>query len=312
MKRFIKKIFIFLLLIIIVYPVFVIFTVEIFGLNQKNIKFKPISSWTSETLNEVLKFKEIDILILGSSHAYRGYDVRLLRSLGICYNMGTTSQTPLQSYYLIKKFIDILNPKYIILDIYFPLFESDGIESSVDIISNYCSLDNYELFFMKPNPIILNTLIYSYYYYYFKTDDLKIKKYSNNMDSFVSGGFVERKIKFYNSNQKFLKRIIKINSTQKKAFENIINLLNKNKIKYIIVHSPITKTEYYSYENTAELNNYFNNKGIYLNFNELNLPLIDNIHFYDRHHLNQYGVFIFNKYLIEFLKNIFYELSNKG
>lgn len=308
MKKFLKKLLIFLILILILYPIFLIITVKIFGLNQKNIKFIPFSSWTNETLNEVIKFNDIDILFLGSSHAYRGYDVRLFNDLGRCFNLGTTSQTPIQSFYLIKKFIDILKPKYVIIDIYFPLFESDGIESSVDIISNYFSISNFKIFFYKPNPIILNTLIYSFYYYLIDGRFQHIK-YSNNMDSYISGGFVERKITFYNSNEKFLNRAIKINSNQKKAFENIINLLKKNRIKYVIVHSPITKTEYLSYENTQNLNNYFNEKGIYLNFNEIPLPLNDNIHFYDRHHLNQYGVYIYNKYLIEYLKNIFPELS---
>ncbi|MEJ5273996.1 MAG: hypothetical protein WH035_07685, partial [Spirochaetota bacterium] len=88
--------------------------------------------------------------------------------------------------------------------------------------------------------------------------------------------------------------------------------LKKRKIKFIIIHSPITRYEYSSYLNTSELNEYFKSKGFYLNFNEINLPLNDNIHFYDRHHLNQYGVYLFDNYLIEYLLKIFPELKNNN
>ncbi|MEJ5274059.1 MAG: hypothetical protein WH035_08005, partial [Spirochaetota bacterium] len=122
MKKFVKKIIILSLIIILLYPFFLIFTAEIFGSNQKNLKFIPNKSWTKKTLNEIFNYQNIDFLFIGSSHAYRGYDTRIFNKLGKSFNLGTTSQTPLQSYFLLEKFVNILNPKYVVIDIYFPLF----------------------------------------------------------------------------------------------------------------------------------------------------------------------------------------------
>ncbi|MFN3412344.1 MAG: hypothetical protein ACK4YF_09320 [Exilispira sp.] len=310
MKKFIKKILLLSLILAILYPIFIIIIGEIFGPNQKNLKFIPERSWTKRKLSEASSYGNIDILFIGSSHAYRGYDIRFFNKFGRSFNLGTTSQTPLQSYFLLKKFISILNPKYIIIDIYFPLFESDGVESSIDIVSNHISKDNIKLFIMSPNPIVLNTLIYSYYYNYAK-NTTKLKNYSNKFDTYISGGFVEREIQFFANKERFFEKNIKINQIQKKSFEKLIAFIKKKKIKYVIIHSPITKAEYSSYLNTKELNDYFESKGFYLNFNEIQIPLYDNIHFYDKHHLNQYGVYIFNKYLAEFLIEMFPELKNK-
>lgn len=311
MKRFIKKILIFSFIVSLIYPFFIIGSAKIFGSNQKNLKFIPNRSWTKKTLEEADNYGDVNILFLGSSHAYRGFDIRLFKKFGKSFNLGTTSQTPVQSYFLLKKYLNILKPEYIIIDIYFPLFESDGIESSIDIISNYFSIYNFKLLFLSPNPIVLNTLIYANYYYLSNRNNYKIKEYQNKFDKYISGGFVERKPQFYVSNETFVKRKIKMNPTQKKAFENMINLMKQKNIKYILIHSPITKIEYISYTNTKELNDYIRQKGIFLNFNEIPIPLNDNLHFYDRHHLNQYGVHIFNKYLIEYLVKIFPELNKE-
>jgi len=312
MKNFIKKILIFITISTIFYIIAVIFFASAFGTNQKNLKFIPNKSWTKQTLKEATDFGPVDILFIGSSHAYRGYDVRLWRSIGKSFNLGTTGQTPVQTLYLLKKFYKNLNPKFVIIDIYFPLFESDGIESSVDILSNFYDLSNYKLFLLSPNPIVLNTLIYSYFYELKNriglNNNKKSEDYFNENDIYITGGFVQIKNQYYNSDEISNKRNIKMSGNQTRAFERIIRFLKKNKIKYIIVHAPITSKEFSSYANVTELDSYFKKFGIYINFNEVPLPLFDDIHFHDKHHLNQYGVNIFNKRLIEYFISLFPEI----
>lgn len=47
-------------------------------------------------LSEVEDIKNIDILFLGSSHTYRGFDTRIFSKYGYStFNLGTTSQTPI-------------------------------------------------------------------------------------------------------------------------------------------------------------------------------------------------------------------------
>ena len=76
MKKFISKIFLFLLLLFIIYSSLL----YVFG-GINNSRFKPNliykTSHNSIRLNEVKNKENLDILFLGSSHAYRGFDTRI-------------------------------------------------------------------------------------------------------------------------------------------------------------------------------------------------------------------------------------------
>lgn len=49
------------------------------------------------------KIKNPDILILGSSHAYRGFDTRVFSNAGIhAFNFGSSSQTPINTQVIFK------------------------------------------------------------------------------------------------------------------------------------------------------------------------------------------------------------------
>ena len=59
---------------------------------------------------------------------------------------------------------------------------------------------------------------------------------------------------------------------------------------------------YKSFTNNQEFNNMIKEFGAYYNFNEKPF-LNDTLHFYDKDHLNQEGVTLFNQKLIELLKS---------
>ncbi|WP_315817932.1 hypothetical protein [Paraflavitalea speifideaquila] len=81
--------------------------------------------------------RSIDVLIVGSSHAYRGYDPRIFLQKKIhIFNLGSSTQTPIQTEYLLNKYLKQLNPKVVVLDIYPRLFGNDGAESMVDLLGN--------------------------------------------------------------------------------------------------------------------------------------------------------------------------------
>lgn len=78
-----------------------------------------------------------DIVIVGSSHAYRGYDPRIFGEYGFnTYNLGTSDQKLMCSYYLIKNYINHNNCKLLILDLYDRVFSQSNIESHSDMIQN--------------------------------------------------------------------------------------------------------------------------------------------------------------------------------
>ncbi|MEO1588091.1 MAG: hypothetical protein AAFS00_12440, partial [Bacteroidota bacterium] len=65
--------------------------------------------------------------------------------------------------------------------------------------------------------------------------------------------------------------------------------------------APITSTAYRSHPNQEVYDEIFRQLGDYQNFNG-KLPLVDSLHFYDAHHLNQEGVEIFNHALLDSLE----------
>ncbi len=81
--------------------------------------------------------EKYDVIIVGSSHAYRGYDPRIFKEYGFnAYNLGTSDQKPMCSYFLIKNYINHNNCKLVIFDLYDRVFSQSNIESMSDMIQN--------------------------------------------------------------------------------------------------------------------------------------------------------------------------------
>src|SRR5690554_449999 len=94
-------------------------------------------------IKEIPNYKDIDILILGSSHAYRGFDTRVFKKHGInAFNLGSSAQSPIQTYILLNQYLDELNPKLVVLEVYAGVLELDGVESSLDLAANN-KMDKY-------------------------------------------------------------------------------------------------------------------------------------------------------------------------
>src|SRR5690606_4167572 len=67
-------------------------------------------------VKEISKFQDVDILVLGSSHAYRGFDNRVFEKQGLkLFNLGSSSQSPMQTNILLNQYVDELNPKLVVL-----------------------------------------------------------------------------------------------------------------------------------------------------------------------------------------------------
>ena len=62
------------------------------------------------TRSEIDTIKNVDIIFLGSSHAYRAFDPDIFQNHGFSsFNLGSSSQSPLNSYFLMKKYIQKCN-----------------------------------------------------------------------------------------------------------------------------------------------------------------------------------------------------------
>lgn len=257
-------------------------------------------------LQEVKETKNVDILFIGSSHAYRGFDVRIFEKENIrSFNLGSSAQSPLQSEILLKRYLKNLNPKLLVMEVYPETFEMDGIEASLDMISNDRN-DAYSIELAKKqnHMKVYNTLFYSFYRQMI-WNDLQYKEPTRkNKDVYVHGGYVVRDMKHFEvKNVNFQQKEFKWNQSQFDAFERLINSLKERKIPYLLVQAPVTKKLYSSYKNVAEFDKRMEAFGPYINFNSKGLLLNDSLHFYDKDHLNQKGVDIFNESLLKEIKN---------
>ena len=306
MLRFIKSIFIFIPFAVFIY----IITICLWGdyappIFKRNLIFRRIGSedYLSRRIYEVSHTKNVDILFLGSSHTYRGFDNRIFKKAGFkTFNLGSSAQTPIQTEVLLKKYLIQLNPRCIILEVSPGVFASDGVESSIDLITNV-GVDKSTLdLAIKHNKIkVYNSLIYAFYKSFFYT---KIE-YNNCINSkckghtYINGGFVQKDISFFKN--VVYQNITKydIRSDQLNSFEHIVKIAKMHNIRLILVQSPITHSFYNSFSNNVLFDKTMCDYGEYYNFNHL-ITLNDSLNFYDNLHLNQNGVEIFNKKLIDF------------
>ena len=302
MKAFFKNNFLFILCLTLVYPILIVFIGFLIPqLFHPNISYKLGAYGNMFTrIKEAKKIENVDILFLGSSHAYRGFDNRNFEELKT-FNLGSSSQTPIQTQVLLNRYLSTLNPKMVIYEVFPSPFTSDGVESSLDVISN--DKNDYQSIEMalKINNIkVYNTLIYSFFRDYLRLNQSFLEPIEKGNDKYISGGFVESKIKNY----KFIKatkREWNFNKKQLKAFNENLNLLKHKNIKTILVYAPITKSLYNSYQNNDYVDSLLTSYNmLYYNFNNI-VSLDDSLNFNDDNHLNQNGVNVFNKKLVQVL-----------
>lgn len=95
-------------------------------------------SWTR--FREFDPKRRYDVVIIGSSHAYRGYDPYVFTQRGhTAFNLGSSAQTPLNSYWLVKEYLDSANTRLLVLDVYEGVLQGTGLESTADLSQNQTS-----------------------------------------------------------------------------------------------------------------------------------------------------------------------------
>jgi hypothetical protein len=303
MKRYLIKLAFFIPICLSLYFVLA-GTWGFFNFKNDNILYPEAGyGFTLTRLQEADTTSNVDILIVGSSHAYRGFDTRLFRQSGYrAFNLGSSNQTHVQTQQLLNQYLNRLNPKLVLYEVYPGTLQNDGVESSLDLIANG-PIDFYtiKMVFQVNHLKTYNTLFFALVKRLFQKRENLSEIQKRKVDQYIKGGYVQKKLTF-NEEMNHSPFSFTIKSHQKNAFNQNIDLLKKNNINYLLTMAPITKSRYKMIKNKKELNNFFNKSGEYINFNKHQLPLNDTLHFYDTHHLNQKGVEIFNKELIEIIR----------
>jgi hypothetical protein len=319
MKLILKKSIFFLPLLIAVY-LLVLFIVAITPLK----KFIPtIKNNTGGPGQSLLRFREaetirnIDFLIVGSSHASKGFDNRLFSEQDIStFNLGTGLQTPQNTYYILKKYVPSMKPKKIIMELFWDVLEyENGNEACIDITSNSpLSAEMIKMNCSTKEVKPINSMLVAYLsrslHPLSACGQEKIPG-----ETYIRGGYVESIHNDDVARQSIANiqpRSLIMNKKQIGYLKKTILYCKAQDIPIIFVTAPVpiellnSITNYVSV--VDNINNIMHsNKTHWLNFNDTKyrdkLELNSITDFNDRNHLSQAGVLKFNSLLIRLLKN---------
>lgn len=258
---------------------------------------------TFTRMKDAAKTKNIDILIVGSSHAYRGIDPRIFEKEGIsAFNLGSSAQTPLNTKALLHQYLEKIKPKMVLYEAYAGTMNIDGVESSLDILSNNkIDINSIEMANKMHNLLAYNTLIFSSFRQVFGLNDRFKEALKQTGDQYISPtGFVETE---YRPNIFNKEGIDKWNlfESQKQELKNNVDYIRSKGIKVLLIQAPITKTLYNSVNNNAEVDKFLSDIGTYKSYQNA-VALKDSTDFFDNNHLNQIAVEKFNKVLVKDVK----------
>ena len=286
---------------------FYVFSLYIFYLIAPTFLKKNISycqgtyGFLYSRINDAEKNKDIDILFLGSSTVYRGFDPRVFDLYGYkTFNFGSSGQTHTQTNLILRRYLKRLNPKLVVYEVYPGVFASDGIESSIDLISNApIDLGTVMMVFENMHIKTLNTLIIASINSILGQHRTFQESPVKGDDLYIENGFVEKELKFF-SHPKFNAPELKFEPKieQFNSFKTNLDILEKNQTKYVLVRAPNTSFRNEAYKEQEIIDSIFSEMGNYYNFNKI-LNLNDSLHFYDAVHLNINGTEKFNKELIQ-------------
>lgn len=272
--------------------------------------------YTLLRLQEAKKVKELDILFVGSSHVYRGFDTRIFQSYGMkTFNLGTSQQTPFNSYFLLKEYFLYFKPRYVVMDLYWNGLSANGVEAGVDIVSNSeLSKNIIEMAWQTKNIVVWNSLLINRVHQQFASIDTSFQKYYQK-DRYIKGGFIESaRSGNAMSTQSLLqlpKQNFKSNPDQLKYLEQIILLCKENNVELLLTVVPVSeeyKNSLVNYETYANLiDKIATRHNLFLiDYNRKNeLRLNTKVDFKDENHLNQTGVTKFNElFVLDFITYI--------
>jgi hypothetical protein len=240
----------------------------------------------------------VDLLILGSSHAYRGFDTRIFQAHGIrAFNLGSSGQTPIQTLQLLRQYMDRLTPAKVLIEVNPITLSADGVESGLDLVANG-KIDIHTLKMVQNiNQVSLyNSFLLSAYWKLTGFDKGFREPLKIGYDMYVGGGYVERTLGYYRA-APLSGSMLQFNVQQLEALRLCRMEIEKRNSQLLLVFAPVSKHLYTTYLNIDTMDAAMKQLGDYYNFNG-QLSLVDSLHFYDADHLNQLGVEIFNKKMI--------------
>jgi hypothetical protein len=238
-----------------------------------------------------------DAIVLGSSHAYRGYDPRIFEQSGISlFNAGTSAQNAKGSLVLYNEYLKNRADVFV-LDIYDPVFELEGTESNMRLIQNVPTNEAaLALVQQEWKMYTVNALAV-------RIASIKPIDEAPNND-YVKNGFCEKKGILY-AVEPLNDSVFDANEEMFVAFEKMVKQMQTDGKRIVLCSHPLPAS--------PGLHNYhdkFLSRFTPL-IDRLGVPYIDFTYytegfgineFADISHMNQQGVELYNKLLLDTLK----------
>lgn len=203
--------------------------------------------FTLQRWQEWEKTPEANLLIAGSSHAYRSFHTPWLKEQGIsCFNWGSTAQTPLNTYFLLRQ-LDLSgkNTKWVVMDVFYRLMlDNKGLESCFDLNTNVPYRQGFwEMNFRTGDPTAINHRIATLMDQIFFPLAFK-KQRSGPPDHYLGLGYVEHRSEPETDSSEMLKIIrssrgISVSEKQFEYLKKCTQMLQSNGIKVIWCGQPL-------------------------------------------------------------------------
>jgi len=255
------------------------------------------------------KLTKSDIIVLGSSHAYEGIDPKFFTGENCSlYNLGSSGQTPMVSYHLLKEYIPLIEPQYLILEVYWGTYCSEGnAESCIDVISNDHLNQNYfKMALSSHEPKVINTFVAQWFRQTAGVPERPQKEIFNQINH--ERGFTEQTgVVDEATLLKLDTARPNVNKEKLGYIENIIELCVDNNIHPILLRTPVTTAYFEQLKNyddvTSPIIDLCDKYNVsFVDFNRDSTLHLTNRNFADKNHLNRSGVDIFNSHLYNYLK----------
>ena len=300
MKRLLKHTILFALVALVAYPVLLCLLGDLGWVRTARTEMAN-RGFLNSRIKDIRNYRNVDVLFLGSSHCYRTFDTRFYRSQGIsCFNLGSSNQTPVQTYVLLKAYLDSINPRFVVFEVHPDIMKNDGIECALDLLMNTpMTCEATKMAWRTGNMKVINTWLYSLYNQKIR-HRLESFHEEPTMDDaeYIPGGYVEINTKEF-ERKRYSRHNLFIRPEQMEALKQCLNLLKEHNIPYMLVEVQ----DAYQLRSAFKNHEWFENKMKALGpYRYKLLPLVDTVHFCNSNHLFKPGIKLFNQDFVVDLK----------
>lgn len=299
-----------------------------------------INSYNEKRFNEFYNLPEnsLDIVFLGSSHSYCTFDPEIFdKNLNTSsFQMGMPLQHLDSTYFTLLEILNYQSPELVVLEVYWDMLDDEFELKQAGMLFQVLKNKELEKQYIKEvfplsEKIKYNTNVFKYQQDYFAYKSNKLNKKlqykfdikekqiqkQEGIEQYRSKGYTYCNYKmlddeFDKTNQfkNFDAKNWKVEKSQQKYLQKIIDLCKSNKIQIILVTAPIANISFEKIKNYDIIYNTINefavNNGLkYLDYNLINKneKLLTNDNFRDDAHLNHSGVEIVDNHFINWIKS---------